>query len=430
MALISAMTWFGMGPVPGLAIAALQLLLMLLFHVHHLAKLYAWLKRPTLDLVPESFGSWDEVYTQLYQMVRTQSRSQHKLSTALDRFISAGEAMPDGVVVLNEKDRIEWCNPVAMRHFGLDRRQDIGQQISYLVRTPDFVNYLHTHDAAHPLTYRSARDKDLILTIQLVPFDSTRKLLISRDITQLEKIQTVHRDFVANVSHELRTPLTVIGGFLETLIDLTHPDPVITHKYMDLMLSQTKRMQRIVEDLLTLSRLENQQNCLRAEPVNIPQLLQSILSEAQGLSAGRHQISLDIATDLWIQGSRDELHSAFANLVSNAVRYTPEGGQIRLSWRMEQRQPTFTVCDTGIGIDAQHIPRLTERFYRVDKGRARDTGGTGLGLAIVKHILLRHDARLDISSELGCGSRFSVTFPIGHVITTSQKTPEAHTTNL
>lgn len=421
MAFVSGAVWGLLGALPALAAGMLQLLIFLLFHIVHLAKLHSWLKQPTLDRVPESLGGWDEVYTQLYQMVRSQSRSQQKLSTALDRFISAGEAMPDGVVVLNEKDRIEWCNPVAMRHFGLDRRQDIGQQISYLVRNPDFVNYLHAHDAAQPLIYRGTRDKDLILAIQIVPFDSTRKLLISRDITQLEKVQTVHRDFVANVSHELRTPLTVIGGFLETLLDLDEPAPGIVRKYMDLMLSQTKRMQRIVEDLLTLSRLENHQNSLRIEPINVPALLQSILSEAQGLSAGRHEVTLTIQTEHWVLGSRDELHSAFANLVSNAIRYTPEGGRITLSWRIEHRQGVFQVSDTGIGIEPQHIPRLTERFYRVDKGRARDTGGTGLGLAIVKHILLRHDAKLDITSTPGEGSHFTIYFPTESLTPSAQK---------
>lgn len=408
---LSLMAWPWYGPL-GAALAFIVLLLLILaFHVRQLGKLHAWLKNPTMEQVPESFGTWEAVYHRLYQMVRTQFRSQQKLSSALDRFISAGEAMPDGVVVLNEKDRIEWCNPVSMRHFGLDRRQDIGQQISYLVRNPDFVEYLHALDYAHPLNFRPSRSQELLLSVQLVPFDSTRKLLISRDITQLEKVQTVLRDFVANVSHELRTPLTVIGGFLETLLDLEHPDPAATARYMRLMLDQAKRMQRIVEDLLTLSRLENGQNQLRDEPVNIPQMLQSIYADAQTISADRHHITLDLATEFHVLGNRDELYSAFSNLVSNAIRYTPEGGDIRLVWKTENRRAVFSVTDTGIGIDPQHIPRLTERFYRVDKGRSRDTGGTGLGLAIVKHILLRHHATLEIQSQPGTGSCFQACFP-------------------
>lgn len=409
--LLSLVVWPFFGPLGVLLLFCLLLLGVLGFHLLQIARLVRWLQQPSLDTVPESFGTWETVYSQLYQMVREQSRSQQKLTNTLDRFVSAGEAMPDGVVMLNDKDRIEWCNPLAMRHFNLDRKKDVGQQISYLVRAPDFVEYLRQQDFSHPLTMRVGRNQEMVLSVQLVPFDVSRKLLLSRDVTQLDRVQTVLRDFVANVSHELRTPLTVVGGFLETLIDMPTLDAELTRKYMGMMQTQTQRMHRLVEDLLVLSRLESNQQSVPEERINLPQLLQTLLVEAQGLSQGRHQIELKVDGSSWLIGSHDELHSAFGNLISNAIRYTPEGGMIKLSWSEANGSGQFAVTDSGIGIEAKHISRLTERFYRVDRGRSRETGGTGLGLAIVKHVLMRHQAMLEVSSELGRGSRFAACFP-------------------
>lgn len=410
-ALISLVAWPFAGPAGSLVLFCLLLLVILGFHLRQIARLVHWVQHPSLDTVPETFGSWELVFNHLYQMVREQSRSQQKLTNALDRFVSAGEAMPDGVVVLNEKDRIEWCNPVAMRHFNLDRNKDIGQQISYLVRAPDFIEYLRLQDFSHPLSMRVGRNHETVLSVQLVPFDVSRKLLLSRDVTQLDRVQTVLRDFVANVSHELRTPLTVVGGFLETLIDLPDLNSDLTRKYLGLMHSQTQRMHRLVEDLLVLSRLESNHHSVPEERINLPQLLQTLLIEAQGLSQGRHQIELAVTGHSWLIGSHDELHSAFGNLISNAIRYTPDGGSIKLAWSEINGAGQFSVVDSGIGIEAKHISRLTERFYRVDRGRSRETGGTGLGLAIVKHVLMRHQATLEITSEPGKGSRFVVCFP-------------------
>ena len=409
--LLSLVVWPFFGPLGVLLLFCLLLLGVLGFHLLQIARLVRWLQQPSLDTVPESFGTWETVYSQLYQMVREQSRSQQKLTNTLDRFVSAGEAMPDGVVMLNDKDRIEWCNPLAMRHFNLDRKKDVGQQISYLVRAPDFVEYLRQQDFSHPLTMRVGRNQEMVLSVQLVPFDVSRKLLLSRDVTQLDRVQTVLRDFVANVSHELRTPLTVVGGFLETLIDMPTLDAELTRKYMGMMQTQTQRMHRLVEDLLVLSRLESNQQSVPEERINLPQLLQTLLVEAQGLSQGRHQIELKVEGSSWLIGSHDELHSAFGNLISNAIRYTPDGGMIKLSWSEANGSGQFAVTDSGIGIEAKHISRLTERFYRVDRGRSRETGGTGLGLAIVKHVLMRHQATLEVTSELGRGSRFAACFP-------------------
>ena len=269
----------------------------------------------------------------------------------------------------------------------------------------------------------------MVLAVQQVPYGDSRKLILGRDITRWERLETTRRDFVANVSHELRTPLTVVGGFLETLDDMDAPDPEMSKRAIELMRQQTNRMTRLVEDLLTLSRLESTQNPLREEDVNVPEMLRALHQDAQVLSAGRHRIRVKLESAEWLKGNTDELRSAFGNLISNAVRYTPENGEIEIRWEMRDGHLTFAVHDTGIGIEPQHIDRLTERFYRVDRSRSRETGGTGLGLAIVKHVLNRHQARLDIQSTPGSGSTFSVVFPdtrrlvASHALTAKKSPP-------
>jgi two-component system phosphate regulon sensor histidine kinase PhoR len=327
--------------------------------------------------------------------------------------------MPEGVVIMDEVDRIEWCNPVAEKHLGINCSLDTGQHITHLVRQTQFAQYLAARNYSEPLVIKQSRQKELTLSLQLVPYGDKQKLLLSRDVTRLERIQTMRRDFIANVSHELRTPLTVIGGFLETLTDAdeSHPDPKTRKWALTLMTDQTKRMQRLVEDLLTLSRLEDTENLVREETVDVPQMLRGLYDEAQSLSAGRHLVILSLDTDAKLLGSADELRSAFSNLISNAIRYTPQGGMITLSWIIRNGQGVFSVQDSGIGIEPEHIPRLTERFYRVDRGRSRESGGTGLGLAIVKHVLTCHQANLGIVSEQGKGSCFSAWFPAARLIT-------------
>ena len=401
--------WGALGAVTALVGVLVGLVLWLSFHLYHLALLLRWLRNPQAERVPDGFGSWHVVFMSLYAQVRSQNQSKRKLTSALERFINAGEAMPDGVVVLDEHDRIEWLNPMAVEHLGLDRKQDIGNQILNLIRQPAFHSYMREESYSQPLTLRFAQPRETVLSVQLVPFNSTRKLLLTRDITQFERVQTVHRDFVANVSHELRTPLTVIGGFLETFAEMPDADAATLQQFLPMMLEQSRRMQSLVEDLLTLSRLENSAK-LQAEKVDMDELMETLRVEAEGLSKGRHTIVVQKDTPRWLWGNPGELHSAFGNLVSNAVRYTPEGGTITLRWRADGERLVFSVSDTGIGIPREHLPRLTERFYRVDRGRSRGNGGTGLGLAIVKHVLARHRARLDIQSEPDRGSTFSVQF--------------------
>ncbi|HUO43994.1 MAG TPA: phosphate regulon sensor histidine kinase PhoR [Burkholderiales bacterium] len=392
------------------------LLVWLFLHLRHLYQFRRWLRDPSLETVPTGKGLWAGAFAGLYRLMRRQSRSESRLSAALKRFQRAGAAIPEGMVILDEDDRIEWCNPQAESHLGLDLAHDEGQQITYLVRHPQFVEYLNSLNYNEPLAVRLPRNTEILLSIQPVPYGDKQKLLLSRDITHFERVETIRRDFVANVSHELRTPLTVLCGFLETLIGMPRLDSDMTRRTLRLMQDQALRMQRLVEDLLTLSRLESAQYPLREENVDVPTLVRGLYQDAVALSAGRHRMQLHIESADWLTGSTEELRSAFGNLISNAIRYTPEGGEVHLRWHRVAGQPVFAVEDSGIGIEVQHIPRLTERFYRVDHGRSRETGGTGLGLAIVKHVLSRHQAKLDIVSDPGRGSRFSVVFPAQRIV--------------
>ncbi|MBU3735382.1 MAG: phosphate regulon sensor histidine kinase PhoR [Methylobacterium sp.] len=409
--LFSLILW----PLAGLDAALLLLLAALLAyllrHLYWLESLLRWLKHPEPNEIPIGSGIWEDVFAALYQEQRKQNRSQNQLSSTLERFHRAASALPDGVVLLNDADQIEWCNPTAELQLGLVLQQDGGKPITYLVRQTEFVDYLQIQNYQEPVKLNSARNPEIMLEIQLVPFGDNQKLLLCRDVTPLEKIETMRRDFIANVSHELRTPLTVVGGFLETIEDMEGGIDVSIRRYFGLMQEQTLRMRRLVEDLLMLSQLESSKNVLQEGDINVPSLLNSVLNEGISLSGGRHPISLQCDHSLHLKGATEELHSAFGNLVSNAIRYTPAGGEIRLSWQLRGEEAVFSVSDSGIGIEPQHLSRLTERFYRVDRSRSRATGGTGLGLSIVKHILTRHQARLEIESTPGQGSTFSAVFP-------------------
>ena len=400
-----------------LAAVAAIFALRLAYHALHLAALRRWLRRPELESLPRGRGVWEEALAELHRFLKRRDAEQDSLARALTRFRAAARALPDGVVILDRDDHIEWANPTAAHHFGVDARRDLGLPITNLIRHPDFVAYLAVRDYGQPLMLRGAR-AERMLSIRLIEFGEDRKLLNSRDVTDEERIDVMRRDFVANVSHELKTPVTVLSGFLETLADDSfEATPEQRKRFLAMMAEQATRMQRLVEDLLTLSALESNAVPADEQPIALRPFLERLAEEARALSGGRHSIELRLEQDCRLLGSRAELHSAFSNLTSNAVRYTPAGGRVRLGWRIDQGRGIFSVADSGIGIEPRHIPRLTERFYRVDHGRSRETGGTGLGLAIVKHALARHQAALDVQSKPGKGSIFSAVFPPGRLLT-------------
>ena len=361
-------------------------------------------------------GIWEDIFADLYKQQKSTIKARAQISSELVRFRHAASALPDGVVVLDSIDKIEWCNPAAEMQLGLSLAQDVDQPIYYLLRQAEFTNYLNQKDFSEPARLKSSRNLEMLLEITLIPFGSKQKLLISRDITKIERLDHMRRDFIANVSHELRTPLTVVGGFLETMMDMPDGVPTASRGYFEMMLEQTGRMGALIGDLLTLSQLENGANPQAESEINIKQLVDMICNEGRSISNKRHTITAEIDENLNLMGAAEELHSAFGNLVTNAIRYTPKGGEIKLRWQRTNNEAIFSVTDTGIGIDQKHLSRLTERFYRVDRSRSRETGGTGLGLSIVKHILTRHQARLEVSSELDHGSVFSAIFPISRIV--------------
>ena len=421
--------WLVSSATVALVIFAIGLLIYLLSHIIWLHKLHTWFKNPNLESIPEGSGAWEDVFTALLQYERNNQLNQTQLNSALERFSLATSAMPDGLVILSASNEIEWCTPHAESQLGLDLSKDKNLPIVNLLRDSHFIAYLYNGDYSEPFKLKSWRNPELILDLQIIPFANNQKLLISRDMTQLEKVDMMRRDFIANVSHELRTPLTVVGGFLETLSDMQGAVPEAIKSYFAMMLEQTSRMRHIIEDLLTLSKIESNVEEPDNKEINMGHLLKLIQNDAQGLSQSlyqsKHAIQLEIDPTLHLNGAQDELQSAFSNLVSNAIRYTPKGGDVFIHWRLIDEQPVFSVRDTGIGIEQQHIERLTERFYRVDRGRSRETGGTGLGLSIVKHILIRHQAKLEISSEIGVGSTFSVVFPKTRAIQTNMASKQA-----
>ena len=416
------------GAVWALATVCVGLLLLLARHAANLAALAGWLRDPLVKPVPQGGGVWEQPLVALYRFVRARIRQEQQLADDLARFRNVGLALPDGVVLLDAHDHIEWCNPIAGEYLGLDEQRDLGQPLVNLVRHPDLAAYLEQGEYAEPLTLRLTRGGGRVLSLAIIPYGEAQKLLLASDITLAEKVETMRRDFVANVSHELKSPLTVVAGFLETLTDSeVRLDAERRQEYLKMMREHTRRMQRLVEDLLTLSALESGPGPRDEIVVDVPVLLAGVRDEALALSAGRHRIELSIGEPLALYANAQELRSAFGNLVSNAVHYTPAGGAIRLSWGRRGAQAVFCVSDTGPGIEPRHVPRLTERFYRVDHSRSRETGGTGLGLAIVKHVLTRHQATLEIDSEVGKGSSFSAAFPARRVRTAAEMAPAADT---
>ncbi len=386
-----------------------------LWHLVNLMRLHDWLTSGRKFHPPEAGGVWGETCYQLYRLQQRHRRRKRDLRALLARYRESTEALPDATVVLGPRWECEWWNAAAERLLGLRQPQDIGQRIDNLVRYPDFSRYIESGDFAERLVLPSPVNGEISLTLRVIPYAGGQHLLVARDVTQMENLEKMRREFVANVSHELRTPLTVLRGFLETFEDVEPGEE--WRRPLSQMREQAGRMQRLVEDLLLLARLEGSTSGLPREAVNVPEMLQGIVEEARLLSGElRHDIRLTADALLWLHGHEGELRSAFSNLVTNAVQYTPRGDRIEICWDADAAGAHLVVHDQGIGIPAQHIPRLTERFYRVDSGRSRERGGTGLGLAIVKHVLQRHGARLRIESRPGAGSSFSCDFPAAQML--------------
>lgn len=399
--------WYLWNLTIGLAISFLVLTALVVVQLRYMYQLSLWLDRPEEVRLSDGWGSWTEIFAKLYRLRRDDERSRNELAEWLSRFRQAMSQLPDGVVIMDDVLFLEWCNPVAEQHLGLSMAKDKGMRVTNLVRSPEFIDYIILGRYEEPLTLALEGRK---LIARLIPFENRRQILVTHDVTDMERIDQMRRDFIANASHELRTPLTVINGFLEIADTQPDLDPEVRARHLKLMVDQGQRMKNLVDDMLVLTRLESLDYPVREDVIDMSSLLEQVRAEGEALSAGRHQLILE-CDGPHLRGSHEELRSAIGNLVSNAVRYTPEGGEITIRWMENAQGPYCAVSDTGIGIKPEHIVRLTERFYRVDKGRSRETQGTGLGLAIVKHVLMRHDAQLRIESEEGKGSTFIIQFP-------------------
>lgn len=416
----------GLLEAPGLGLA-IGLSVCLFYHLRHLLALYQWLSEHPQDEPPSARGMWGELFDRLYRYQKSQRITQARLRATLARIQESSEAMRDSVVMLDRHGDLEWWNSAATEMLGLQVAHDRGQHITNLLRDPRFIRYFNANEYGEPLTLTSPIDERRILQYQITLYGDDERLVMARDITRLHRLEQMRRDFVANVSHELRTPLTVLTGYLETYSDLSDQLPPRLGRGINQMEEQTKRMQSLVNDLLLLSRLEIDQGGSDHQPLNMPSLLESIREDALALSRQQpshttqgkplHHIEVEVESSESLLGSEQEIRSAISNLAFNAVRYTPAGSHIRLCWSvLDNGTAHIVVKDNGDGIDPVHIPRLTERFYRVDKGRSTATGGTGLGLAIVKHVLLRHDAQLHIDSHPGQGAQFCCAFPVKRVV--------------
>ena len=384
--------------------------LLVLLDTARAARLIRWLRGAQEGPAPRDTGLWGELGYRVERALRLREHALAQERLQLEQFLSAIEASPNGVLLLDAAGQIEWCNTVAADHFGLDPQRDRRQRVTNLVRAPAFVDYLQQGRFDEPVSFPTP-SRDGTLSVLVRAYGEGMKLVLSQDITDRERNDAMRRDFVANVSHEIRTPLTVLAGFIETMTNLPLTEPE-RRRVLGLMQQQAQRMQTLVSDLLTLAQLEGSPRPTVDRWVALEPLFVQVEADALALSAGRHTLVVDRPEGVQVAGAQAELLSAVMNLVNNAVRYTPEGGRIELRWQLRgDGSGEIAVLDTGPGIAREHLPRLTERFYRVDGSRSRETGGTGLGLSIVKHVVQRHGGELDIQSEPGKGSRFRLLLP-------------------
>ena len=387
----------------------LATLLALGWHLFNLYRTERWLRFREEAQVADSLGIWGEVQAHIVRLQRRNRERKKSVRRLLKEFRKSTGAMPDGAIVLNPQNEIVWLNKAASRMLGLRRKVDQGQRIDNLVRHPDFIRHLNSGTAKKPFYITSQLDGSIKLSFQLVPYGQGQQLLLVKDVTREANLERMRRDFVANASHELRSPLTVINGYLDNLVEedelqATWGEP------LNEMHRQAERMNSIISDLLELSRLESGSSAANGDIVDVGGILSLLKKEASAVQDAP-EVLLSLESQSKLRGSESELHSAFSNLVSNALKFTQSHGQVSIRWHVDAGGGHMSVSDTGVGIAEEDIPRLTERFYRVDPGRARQTGGTGLGLAIVKHALQRHQATLEIQSELGAGSTFICHFP-------------------
>ncbi|NNE38358.1 MAG: phosphate regulon sensor histidine kinase PhoR [Gammaproteobacteria bacterium] len=394
------------------------LLIHSLWYLKYLNNLLLWIKQGKRLDPPEVPGLIDDITREFLNLKNRHKKRKKKLTTYLKRFKETTQALPDAIVVLGDNDVIEWSNDKARDYLGIIQSKDIGQRIGNLVRHPSLIEFLKQyHDSKDrsetSIELNSNINKNIYLEVRLVPFGKAGKLLVARDITSIYRINKMRTDFIANASHELRTPLTVISGYLESFEDdFSEEDQPGVGSRIKQMRTQTERMRRLIEDLLKLSVLETTDELLTCENVRVPDILRNITDEAKAVSKNQNQkFMLDVDENLWVGGDRNQIYSAFSNLVINAVQHTPVGGSIYVRWYENDDGGVLEVEDTGEGISPEHISRVTERFYRVDRGRSREKGGTGLGLAIVKHSLANHGAKLHVESEIGKGSQFKIIFP-------------------
>lgn len=393
-------------------LAVLFFLTRVLFQLYRLNQWLENLPEASQGEPPEATGIWGGIFDGIYRLQRRERQAVNHLKSILDKAQESSAALEMAVVMINHRGNLEWWNKAAETLLGFRAEQDKQQGVTNLLREPRFFEYFESRKYAEPLRIPSPIHKNLILEFQITLFGEGERLMLVRDVSQMHKLESMRKDFVGNVSHELRTPITVINGYLETLLD--HKDTVAPRwvKPLEQMHQQSQRMENIVRDLLTLSRLETKSLPKEQDLIDMNALLREIKGEAEQVFQHKsHQFTLRSDTDNYMRGSLNELYSALSNLLFNAAKYTPEGGEITLAAHLHETGLDVEIIDNGVGIAEQHIPRLTERFYRVDESRSSDTGGTGLGLAIVKHVLARHGGRLEIHSKLGKGSRFVCHFP-------------------
>ncbi len=402
--------WLFDRPVHGAAVA---LLVALLYHLRNLIQLRVWLDHPKYHQLPEPRGLWGQVFDGLYDMQRKNRKKKKRLAAMLAEFQASTAALPDGAVVLGERGEISWFNSAAKTLLALRTPQDVGIRIPNLIRHPQFTDYFLGGEFEQEVEVPSPVNRNKTLALRVIPYGNQQKLLIVRDVSERHQLDAARRDFVSNASHELRTPLTVLRGYLDLMdMDAQGQGPLGAWKTpIQEMRNQALRMEALVNDMLKLARLEADRAQMKDELLDVPALLRRAVEEARTVSKNQHRFELRLDPALTLVGGETEFLSIATNLLTNAVRYTPAGGVIRVSWEPVAEGVRFAVADSGIGVAAADIPRLTERFYRVDVGRSRASGGTGLGLSIVKHALENFDCHLEIDSEVGVGSTFSCVFP-------------------